>query len=106
MGINLYNMSLQTNPRERKTVVRIGQSLAVAPNKVEQPLLQVQTELNNLLDLQTRRLEKLGDDSPKRQALETSVNTLLNLCRATETTREVIKDAVKHLGVTFKDQVS
>jgi len=97
-------MSLQTNPRERKTVVRIGQNLAVAPNKVEQPLLHVQQELNNLLDLQTRRLDKLGDDSPKRAALEESVQTLLNLCKATEATREVIKDAVGHLAVTFKNE--
>lgn len=99
-------MSLKTNPRERKTVVRIGQALAVAPNKVEQPLLMVQTELNNLLDLQMARLAKLGDDSPKREELEASVATLLNLTKATETTREVIKDAVKHFAVTFKDQTT
>ena len=96
-------MKVVLTPRERKRVTNMRQLLAVAPNTASRTLDQASVVVANLIEVQTAKLSKMGDDNPKRKELQGSVDALLEVHGAIKRAEGRIRSLIKETNVRIEE---
>lgn len=88
-----------TNPRERKALQRVRHTLTTASATATSPLIKASLAIGEIVELQLKRAEKLGTESPKRDNLESSIRGLQETQQALMKTSDTIKETLESLSV-------
>jgi len=96
-------MKVVLTPRERKRVTNMRQLLAVAPNTASRTLDQASVVVANLIEVQTAKLAKMGDDNPKRNELQGSVDALLEIHGTIKKAESLIRALIKDTNVRIEE---
>ena len=87
-----------TNPREKKALARVRHTLSTARSTATSPLIKASLAIGEIVDLQLKRAEKLGTESPKRDLLEGSIRELQDAQDSLQKTSDVIVDTIESLA--------
>ena len=87
-----------TNPREKKALSRVRHTLSTARSTATSPLIKASLAIGEIVDLQLKRAEKLGTESPKRDLLEVSIRELQDAQDSLQKTSDVIVDTIESLA--------
>lgn len=86
-----------TNPREKKALQRVRHTLSTARSTATSPLIKASLAIGEIVDLQLKRAEKLGTESPKRDAIEASIRGLQETQESLQKTSDVIVETLESL---------
>ena len=87
-----------TNPRERKALQRVRHTLTTASATATSPLIKASLAIGEIVELQMKRAEKLGTESPKRDDLENSIRGLQETQTALKKTADSISETLESLA--------
>ncbi len=99
-------MKVILTPRERKRTQTLRHLLAVAPNTATKSINQSSIVVGELIEIQTNRLSKLGDDNPKRQPLADSIETLVKIHGVLKTCETGIRDNLGEASRIIQEALS